>query len=106
MRPRGVGYGDLIDEAGVVRGHDEVAALAPEVPDDHCAGAFQNLDHAADPLPGAPAGDPVVDANDDGIAREGYSSVVRRDLNGRLISFSINDNERGSAGSELDYAFD
>ena len=76
------------------------------VPDDDGACALEDLDHAAHALPGAPPGDASVNAHYNGVARKGDSRVVRGDLDRRLIPFAVNDNERGTAGSELDYAFD
>jgi hypothetical protein len=94
------------DEAGIVGGHEEVAALAPQVAHDRRARPLEDLDDAADPFAGALSRYSPVDPGHHGVARQGDSRVVGCDLDGRLVALSVDDHEGGTACPELNYAFD
>ncbi len=104
--PGGVGDRDLVDKARVVRGHEVVASLAPQVADDCRPAALDDLVDAADPLARALSRDTAVDAHDNGVARQGDAGVVWRDLDRGFVAVSAYDHEGGTACPELDYAFD
>jgi len=83
----GSGTADLEDESRVVRRDEIVAPLPPQVADNLVRPRLRIWTTRPTRSPGALAGDAAVDADGDGVARQGDTRVVWGDLDRGLVAF-------------------